>query len=81
MVYERCYPVGPFELADPTGIGIGYNITKEAGARRSSRRKSTPEISDKRMDEDSTRMRTGTVRATRRRMQRESTYSASSRGL
>jgi enoyl-CoA hydratase/3-hydroxyacyl-CoA dehydrogenase len=31
MVYERGYPVGPFELADLTGIDIGYHIRKEVG--------------------------------------------------
>jgi len=31
MVHERGYPMGPFELADLTGIDVGYHIRKEAG--------------------------------------------------
>lgn len=31
MVYERGYPMGPFELGDMTGIDIGYHVRKEAG--------------------------------------------------
>ena len=31
MVHERGYPMGPFELADMTGIDIGYHVRKEAG--------------------------------------------------
>ncbi len=31
MVYRRGYPMGPFELADYTGIDIGYHARKEAG--------------------------------------------------
>ncbi|MFC6724897.1 3-hydroxyacyl-CoA dehydrogenase/enoyl-CoA hydratase family protein [Halobium palmae] len=31
MVFRRGYPMGPFELADYTGIDIGYHARKEAG--------------------------------------------------
>lgn len=31
MTHERAYPMGPFELADMTGIDIGYHVRKEAG--------------------------------------------------
>ena len=31
MVHERGYPMGPFELADLTGIDIGYHVRTEAG--------------------------------------------------
>lgn len=31
MVHQRGYPMGPFELADMTGIDIGYHVRKEAG--------------------------------------------------
>jgi enoyl-CoA hydratase/3-hydroxyacyl-CoA dehydrogenase len=31
MVHERGYPMGPFELADLTGIDVGYHVRKEAG--------------------------------------------------
>ena len=31
MVYRRGYPMGPFELADYTGVDIGYHARKEAG--------------------------------------------------
>ncbi|QLK27130.1 3-hydroxyacyl-CoA dehydrogenase NAD-binding domain-containing protein [Natrinema zhouii] len=29
MVHERGYPMGPFELADLTGIDVGYHVRKE----------------------------------------------------
>lgn len=32
MVHQRGYPMGPFELADLTGIDVGYNIRTEAGS-------------------------------------------------
>jgi enoyl-CoA hydratase/3-hydroxyacyl-CoA dehydrogenase len=31
MVHDRGYPMGPFELADLTGIDIGYDVAQEAG--------------------------------------------------
>lgn len=31
MVYECGYPMGPFELADMTGIDVGYHVLNEAG--------------------------------------------------
>jgi len=31
MVYDKGYPMGPFELSDMTGIDIGYDVRKEAG--------------------------------------------------
>ncbi|GAA0454659.1 3-hydroxyacyl-CoA dehydrogenase [Halococcus dombrowskii] len=31
MVHRRGYPMGPFELADLTGIDIGYSVREEAG--------------------------------------------------
>ena len=31
MAHERGYPMGPFELADLTGIDIGYHVRTEAG--------------------------------------------------
>ena len=31
MVHERGYPMGPFELADFTGIDIGYHVREQAG--------------------------------------------------
>ncbi|THE65171.1 3-hydroxybutyryl-CoA dehydrogenase [Salinadaptatus halalkaliphilus] len=31
MAHERGYPMGPFELADLTGIDVGYHVRKEAG--------------------------------------------------
>lgn len=31
MVFQRGYPMGPFELGDLTGIDIGYHVRKEAG--------------------------------------------------
>jgi 3-hydroxyacyl-CoA dehydrogenase len=31
MVHQRDYPMGPFELADLTGIDIGYSVREEAG--------------------------------------------------
>jgi 3-hydroxyacyl-CoA dehydrogenase len=30
MVHQRGYPMGPFELADMTGIDIGYSVREEA---------------------------------------------------
>jgi len=31
MVHQRGYPMGPFELADLTGIDVGYHVREEAG--------------------------------------------------
>jgi enoyl-CoA hydratase/3-hydroxyacyl-CoA dehydrogenase len=31
MVHRRGYPMGPFELADLTGIDVGYHVRNEAG--------------------------------------------------
>ncbi|MDJ1431559.1 3-hydroxyacyl-CoA dehydrogenase NAD-binding domain-containing protein [Halostagnicola sp. A-GB9-2] len=31
MVHQRGYPMGPFELADLTGIDVGYHVRKEGG--------------------------------------------------
>ncbi|MEM4781558.1 MAG: enoyl-CoA hydratase-related protein, partial [Halalkalicoccus sp.] len=31
MVFQRNYPMGPFELGDLTGIDVGYHVRKEAG--------------------------------------------------
>jgi enoyl-CoA hydratase/3-hydroxyacyl-CoA dehydrogenase len=31
MVHERGYPMGPFELADLTGIDVNYHVLSEAG--------------------------------------------------
>ncbi|WP_137288509.1 3-hydroxyacyl-CoA dehydrogenase/enoyl-CoA hydratase family protein [Natronorubrum halophilum] len=31
MAHERGYPMGPFELADLTGIDVGYHVRKEGG--------------------------------------------------
>ncbi|MFC4438815.1 MULTISPECIES: 3-hydroxyacyl-CoA dehydrogenase/enoyl-CoA hydratase family protein [Natrialbaceae] len=31
MTHGRGYPMGPFELADLTGIDVGYHVRKEAG--------------------------------------------------
>ncbi|WP_247002112.1 3-hydroxyacyl-CoA dehydrogenase/enoyl-CoA hydratase family protein [Halosolutus gelatinilyticus] len=31
MVHRRGYPMGPFELADLTGIDVGYHVRKEGG--------------------------------------------------
>ncbi|MDX1748638.1 MAG: 3-hydroxyacyl-CoA dehydrogenase family protein, partial [Halobacteriales archaeon] len=31
MVHRRGYPMGPFELADLTGIDVGHDVRKEAG--------------------------------------------------
>ncbi len=31
MVYERGYPMGPFELSDMTGIDISHSVREEAG--------------------------------------------------
>ncbi|MFC6717996.1 3-hydroxyacyl-CoA dehydrogenase/enoyl-CoA hydratase family protein [Natrialbaceae archaeon GCM10025810] len=31
MSHERGYPMGPFELADLTGIDVGYHVRKEGG--------------------------------------------------
>ncbi|MFC4407166.1 3-hydroxyacyl-CoA dehydrogenase/enoyl-CoA hydratase family protein [Haloarchaeobius iranensis] len=31
MVHERGYPMGPFELADLTGIDVGYHVRTEGG--------------------------------------------------
>jgi enoyl-CoA hydratase/3-hydroxyacyl-CoA dehydrogenase len=31
MVHGRGYPMGPFELADLTGLDVGYHVRKEAG--------------------------------------------------
>ena len=31
MVHRRGYPMGPFELADLTGVDVGYHVRKEAG--------------------------------------------------
>ena len=31
MVHGRGYPMGPFELADLTGIDVGFHVRKEAG--------------------------------------------------
>ncbi|MXV62709.1 3-hydroxybutyryl-CoA dehydrogenase [Natronorubrum sp. JWXQ-INN-674] len=32
MAHERGYPMGPFELADLTGIDVGYHVRKEGGS-------------------------------------------------
>ncbi|ELY52041.1 3-hydroxyacyl-CoA dehydrogenase/enoyl-CoA hydratase family protein [Natronolimnohabitans innermongolicus] len=32
MSHERGYPMGPFELADLTGIDVGYHVRKEGGS-------------------------------------------------
>ncbi|WP_222917704.1 3-hydroxyacyl-CoA dehydrogenase NAD-binding domain-containing protein [Natrinema sp. SYSU A 869] len=32
MAHERDYPMGPFELADLTGIDVGYHVRKEGGS-------------------------------------------------
>lgn len=31
LVYDRGYPMGPFELLDMTGIDVNYHVRKEAG--------------------------------------------------
>ncbi len=31
MAHQRGYPMGPFELADLTGIDVGYHVRKEGG--------------------------------------------------
>ncbi|WP_121740949.1 3-hydroxyacyl-CoA dehydrogenase/enoyl-CoA hydratase family protein [Natronorubrum halophilum] len=33
MAHERGYPMGPFELADLTGIDVGYHVRKEGGTK------------------------------------------------
>ena len=52
MVYERGYPMGPFELGDLTGIDIGYHVRKEAG-------KPVPPIVEKQVEAEELGRKTG----------------------
>ncbi|MCH7873670.1 MAG: 3-hydroxyacyl-CoA dehydrogenase [Gemmatimonadetes bacterium] len=52
MVFERGYPMGPFELGDLTGIDIGYHVRKEAG-------KEVPPIVEEKVEAEELGQKTG----------------------
>ena len=52
MVHERGYPMGPFELADMTGIDISYHVMKEAGV-------PVPPVMERRVENDELGEKTG----------------------
>jgi len=52
MVSQRGYPMGPFELADLTGLDIGYDVYKEAG-------RPVPPALEERVDADKLGKKTG----------------------
>ncbi|WP_336345794.1 3-hydroxyacyl-CoA dehydrogenase/enoyl-CoA hydratase family protein [Halalkalicoccus ordinarius] len=52
MVHQRGYPMGPFELADLTGIDIGYHVRKEAG-------KEVPPIVEEKVEAEELGRKTG----------------------
>ncbi|MFC7198872.1 3-hydroxyacyl-CoA dehydrogenase/enoyl-CoA hydratase family protein [Halospeciosus flavus] len=52
MVHERGYPMGPFELADLTGIDVGYHVRKEAG-------KPVPPIMEEKVEKEELGQKTG----------------------
>ncbi|MFB6093676.1 MAG: 3-hydroxyacyl-CoA dehydrogenase/enoyl-CoA hydratase family protein [Halanaeroarchaeum sp.] len=52
MVHERDYPMGPFELADLTGIDVGYHVRQEAG-------KPIPPIMETKVKNDNLGRKTG----------------------
>ncbi|SDR25521.1 3-hydroxyacyl-CoA dehydrogenase/enoyl-CoA hydratase family protein [Natronobacterium texcoconense] len=52
MVHERGYPMGPFELADLTGIDVGYHVRKEAG-------QPIPPITEEKVEDDELGQKTG----------------------
>jgi enoyl-CoA hydratase/3-hydroxyacyl-CoA dehydrogenase len=53
MVHERGYPMGPFELADLTGIDVGYHVRKEAG-------KEIPPVMEEKVESEELGQKTGT---------------------
>lgn len=52
MVFQREYPMGPFELGDLTGIDIGYHVRKEAG-------KEVPPIVEQKVEAEELGQKTG----------------------
>ncbi|WP_137283768.1 3-hydroxyacyl-CoA dehydrogenase/enoyl-CoA hydratase family protein [Halorussus salinisoli] len=52
MVHRRGYPMGPFELADLTGIDVGYHVRKEAG-------RPIPPITEEKVENDELGRKTG----------------------
>ncbi|NHN57658.1 MULTISPECIES: 3-hydroxyacyl-CoA dehydrogenase/enoyl-CoA hydratase family protein [Halorussus] len=52
MVHQRGYPMGPFELADLTGIDVGYHVRKEAG-------RPIPPITEEKVENDELGRKTG----------------------
>ncbi|UPV98902.1 3-hydroxyacyl-CoA dehydrogenase NAD-binding domain-containing protein [Halorussus gelatinilyticus] len=53
MVHRRGYPMGPFELADLTGIDVGYHVREEAG-------RPIPPITEQKVEDDELGRKTGT---------------------
>ncbi|WP_227377368.1 3-hydroxyacyl-CoA dehydrogenase/enoyl-CoA hydratase family protein [Haladaptatus halobius] len=53
MVHRRGYPMGPFELADLTGLDVGYHVRKEAG-------RDIPPILQEKVDAEELGRKTGT---------------------
>ncbi|MCL7418724.1 MAG: 3-hydroxyacyl-CoA dehydrogenase NAD-binding domain-containing protein, partial [Halalkalicoccus sp.] len=52
MVFQRGYPMGPFELGDLTGIDIGYHVRMEAG-------KEVPPIVEEKVEAEELGQKTG----------------------
>ncbi|KYH27377.1 3-hydroxypropionyl-coenzyme A dehydratase [Halalkalicoccus paucihalophilus] len=52
MVFQRGYPMGPFELGDLTGIDVGYHVRKEAG-------KEVPPIVEEKIEAEELGRKTG----------------------
>ncbi len=52
MVHQRGYPMGPFELADMTGIDVGYHVRKEAGS-------PIPDVVEEKVENDELGQKTG----------------------
>jgi enoyl-CoA hydratase / 3-hydroxyacyl-CoA dehydrogenase len=53
MAHQRGYPMGPFELADLTGIDVGYHVRKEGGSE-------VPPIIEEKVEAEELGRKTGT---------------------